>query len=157
MEGAAYTMMAIGAGAGDRQKTDAKNLALNQKLMIRCQMAVLSQQVKLFQTNNMLAVDIYILDFLCLLPAFPQYNRLGRKNRGWRPIAGLRMTGVLSDNGQCTMRMATPRIESTVPVARLRVSGVALLAKRAPSCAQSNVLSTQKTRLDRSGIPPITK
>ena len=50
-----------------------------------------------------------------------------------------------------------PSIVKTAPVARFKVLGSALLANLAAILAHSNVDRTQKTRIEISGIPPITK
>ena len=53
--------------------------------------------------------------------------------------------------------IATPSTTSTTPVARFRVAGLALLAKRAAMRAHNSVDPTQNTRHHRSGIPPMAK
>ena len=53
--------------------------------------------------------------------------------------------------------MAIPRIRRTTPVALFNVIALALLANRAAILAQNRVDNTQSTRINGSGIPPITK
>ena len=51
----------------------------------------------------------------------------------------------------------TPRMTSTIPVARLSVLGVALFAKTAAILAQMKVNITHNARMSQSGEPPIEK
>lgn len=53
--------------------------------------------------------------------------------------------------------IAAPSTASTIPVARFRVTALALLAKRAAIRAHRSVDNTQKIRHHRSGIPPMAK
>ena len=53
--------------------------------------------------------------------------------------------------------IATPSTTSTTPVARFKVAGLALLAKRAAMRAHNSVDPTQNTRHHRFGIPPMAK
>lgn len=53
--------------------------------------------------------------------------------------------------------MTAPRITRMIPVARLRVFGLALLANLAPICAHNKVNKTQRTNVGTSGAPPMVK
>ena len=54
-----------------------------------------------------------------------------------------------------TIMMAAPRTTSTIPVARLSVAALALLANLAAMRAHRKVKSTQNPSHHRSGTPPI--
>ena len=53
--------------------------------------------------------------------------------------------------------MLNPKITSTMPVARFKVLGSALLANTAAILAQIKVNKTHKIRMVRSGAPPMPK
>ena len=53
--------------------------------------------------------------------------------------------------------MTLAKITRTAPVARLRVIALALFANLAAILAQSSVEITQKSNVNKSGAPPITK
>lgn len=53
--------------------------------------------------------------------------------------------------------ITTPKTTRTIPVARLRVFGCALLAKTAAILAHKNVNATHRHKIRISGKPPIAK